>query len=89
MDHNFKQFGDDEIKTSFESLGAELIEFMNEDSNRDKFEENTCKGLQRLMTKIFSPNYSVLSSKAHKNDKQVVYDLVNLAAIFKTRIDLF
>ena len=41
------------------------------------------------MTKIFSADYSVLSSKAHKNDKQVVYDLINYAAIVKTRLDLF
>ena len=89
MDHNFKQLGDDEIKTTFESIGAELIQFMNEDLNRDNFEDNTCKSLQRLMTKIFSADYSVLSSKAHKNDKQVVYDLVNLAAMLKTKLDFY
>ena len=89
MDHNFKKINDEEIKESFESIGAELVEFMNQDLNRDYFEENTCKGLQRLMTKIFSPQYSVLSSMAHKNDKEVVYDLVNLAVVFKTKHDYF
>ena len=89
MDHNFKKINDEEIKESFESIGAELVEFMNQDLNREYFEENTCKGLQRLMTKIFSPQYSVLSSMAHKNDKEVVYDLVNLAVVFKTKLDYF
>ena len=41
------------------------------------------------MTKLFSSDYSVLSSKAHANDKQVVYDLVALAAVFKTNINSF
>ena len=41
------------------------------------------------MTKLFSSDYSVLSSKAHANDKQVVYDLVALAAMVKTKLGSF
>ena len=41
------------------------------------------------MTKLFSSDYSVLSSKAHSNDKQVVYDLVALAAMVKTKLGSF
>ena len=89
MDHNFKKINDEEIKESFESIGVDLVQFMNEDLNREYFEENTCKGLQRLMTKIFSPQYSVLSSMAHKDDKHVVFDLVNVAAAVKTKLDFF
>ena len=41
------------------------------------------------MTKLFSSDYSVLSSKAHVNDKQVVYDLVALAAMVRTKLNSF
>ena len=91
MEHNFKKINDEETKVTFESIGAELIEFMNKDSIRNKFEKNTCIVLQRLMKKIISPQKSVLSTMtiAHKKDKQVVYDLVNLAVIFSTKLDYF
>ena len=41
------------------------------------------------MTKLFSSDYSVLSSNAHGNDKKVVYNLVRLAAIFNSKRNIF
>ena len=62
MEHNFKKINDEETKKTFESIGAELIEFMNKDSFNNKFEKNTCIVLQRLMKKIISPQKSVLNT---------------------------
>ena len=88
-EHKFKSMDNNQIKTEFESFGIDLLQFFNEDSNRDTFEANTCQGLQTFMTKLFSSDYSVLSSKAHGNDKQVVYDLVRLAAMVQAQRNIF
>ena len=44
-EHKFKSMDDNQIKTEFEKLGMDLLQFFNEDSNRDTFETNACKGL--------------------------------------------
>ena len=42
VEHKFQSMDDKEIQYEFEKHGQDLLQFFNEDSNRETFEANTC-----------------------------------------------